>query len=77
LQASGSAQEPIVAFEEAADHFEKRMRRYKRKLKSHRTGAGNGSATDIAYTVVRRSVTTRTRFRRISRRRSSPNQPWP
>jgi hypothetical protein len=28
------------------------MRRYKRKLKSHGTGAGNGSATDIAYTVV-------------------------
>jgi hypothetical protein len=41
-----------VAFEEAADHFEKRMRRYKRKLKSHGTGAGNGSATDVAYTVV-------------------------
>lgn len=52
LQASGGGQEPVVAFEEAADHFEKRMRRYKRKLKSHGTGAGNGSATDIAYTVV-------------------------
>lgn len=52
LQASGGGQEPVVAFEEAADHFEKRMRRYKRKLKSHGAGAGNGSATDIAYTVV-------------------------
>jgi ribosomal subunit interface protein len=52
LQASGGAQEPVAAFEEAADHFEKRMRRYKRRLKSHGTGAGNGDATDIAYTVV-------------------------
>ncbi|MGE0281290.1 MAG: ribosome-associated translation inhibitor RaiA [Rhizobiaceae bacterium] len=52
LQASGGGQEPVVAFEEAADHFEKRMRRYKRKLKSHGVGAGNGGATDIAYTVV-------------------------
>lgn len=53
LQAGGSAQEPQAAFEEAADHFEKRMRRYKRKLKSHGTGAGNGFAdADIAYTVV-------------------------
>lgn len=52
LQASGAAQEPVAAFDEAADHFEKRMRRYKRKLKSHGTGAGNGSAEDISYTVV-------------------------
>ena len=52
LQASGLGQEPGAAFEEAADHFEKRMRRYKRKLKSHGTGASNGDATDIAYTVV-------------------------
>jgi len=52
LQASGGGQEPVVAFEEAADHFEKRMRRYKRRLKSHGTGAGNGAATSIAYTVV-------------------------
>jgi len=52
LQASGGSQEPVAAFEEAADHFEKRMRRYKRKLKSHGTGPGNGAATDVAYTVV-------------------------
>lgn len=53
LQASGGAQEPIAAFEEAAEHFEKRMRRYKRKLKSHGTGAQNGSLdADIAYKVV-------------------------
>lgn len=50
LQAGGGGQEPVAAFEVAADHFEKRLRRYKRKLKSHGTGAPNG--TDIAYAVV-------------------------
>jgi len=51
LQASGSAQEAVAAFEIAGDHFEKRLRRYKRKLKSHGTGAGSGQ-TDVAYSVV-------------------------
>ena len=51
LQATGDAQEPIAAFDVAADRFEKRLRRYKRRLKSHGPG-GNGNATDIAYTVV-------------------------
>ncbi|ECI7685973.1 ribosome-associated translation inhibitor RaiA, partial [Salmonella enterica subsp. enterica] len=50
LQASGGAQEPTAAFEVAADHLEKRVRRYKRRLRSHGTGGGNG--VDIAYTVV-------------------------
>jgi ribosomal subunit interface protein len=52
LQAGGNAQEPVAAFEIAAEHFEKRMRRYKRRLKSHGTGAPNGRITDVAYTVV-------------------------
>ncbi len=51
LQATGDAQEPVAAFDVAADRFEKRLRRYKRRLKSHGPG-GNGNATDIAYTVV-------------------------
>ena len=51
LQATGDAQEPISAFDVAADRFEKRLRRYKRRLKSHGPG-GNGNPTDIAYTVV-------------------------
>ena len=50
LQASGDGQEPVAAFETAAEHLEKRVRRYKRRLKSHGTGAGNG--IDISYTVV-------------------------
>ena len=51
LQATGDAQEPTAAFEAAADRFEKRLRRYKRRLKSHGPGA-NGNSTDIAYTVM-------------------------
>lgn len=51
LQATGDAQEPVAAFESAADRLEKRLRRYKRKLKSHNHGA-NGQATDISYTVM-------------------------
>ncbi|RRI07703.1 ribosome-associated translation inhibitor RaiA [Mesorhizobium tamadayense] len=50
LQATGDAQDPTLAFEAAADRLETRLRRYKRRLKSH--GPGNGEATDIAYTVM-------------------------
>ncbi len=50
LQATSDAQDPIVAFEGAAERLEKRLRRYKRRLKSR---SFNGSATtDIAYTVM-------------------------
>lgn len=52
LQASGDAQEPTAAFEAAADRLEKRLRRYKRKLKSHGNGNGGFEPTDIAYTVM-------------------------
>jgi hypothetical protein len=50
LQATSDAQDPIVAFEGAAERLEKRLRRYKRRLRSR---SFNGSATtDIAYTVM-------------------------
>lgn len=51
LQVAGQAQEPVAAFDAAAERFEKRLRRYKRRLKSH-SGGGNVGATDIAYTVM-------------------------
>lgn len=51
LQATGQAQEPQAAFDAAAERIEKRLRRYKRKLKSHYTG--NGAADiDLEYRVV-------------------------
>ncbi|RUM96532.1 ribosome-associated translation inhibitor RaiA [Pseudaminobacter arsenicus] len=52
LQAAGEAQEPTAAFDAAAERFEKRLRRYKRRLKSYSPKGGNGVATDIAYTVM-------------------------
>jgi len=52
LQATGDAQDPTLAFETAADRLETRLRRYKRRLKSHNSSNGNGESTDIAYTVM-------------------------
>ncbi|MET0598260.1 MAG: ribosome-associated translation inhibitor RaiA [Mesorhizobium sp.] len=51
LQATGDAQEPTAAFDAAADRFEKRLRRYKRRLKSHGSGVYNGQEVDISYSV--------------------------
>jgi ribosomal subunit interface protein len=52
LQATGEAQEPTSAFDAAADKVEKRLRRYKRRLKSHHANGGNSDAVDIPYRVV-------------------------
>lgn len=41
LQVSADSQEPRPSFDAAADRIEKRLRRYKRKLKDHKN-AGNG-----------------------------------
>ncbi len=50
LHATGDANDPQAAFDGAAERIEKRLRRYKRKLKDHHNGAnGNGS---VAYTVM-------------------------
>ncbi len=51
LQATGDAQEPTAAFDVAAERFEKRLRRYKRRLKSH-AAATNGAGVEIAYAIV-------------------------
>ncbi|WP_417671686.1 ribosome hibernation-promoting factor, HPF/YfiA family [Roseibium sp.] len=42
LQVSAQAQEPRQSFDLAADKIEKRLRRYKRKLKDHHGPHGNG-----------------------------------
>ncbi len=52
LQATGAAQEAIPAFEAAAERIEKRLRRYKRKLKAHPAGSMAGEAIDLAYKVM-------------------------
>lgn len=53
FQATGQAQDPQFAFDAAAERIEKRLRRYKRKLKAHPTGSAsaNGEATEISYRI--------------------------
>ena len=38
LQAEGRAHEPYASFEQAADKIERRLRRYKKRLKEHQSG---------------------------------------
>lgn len=52
LQATGDAQEPQSAFDAAAERVEKRLRRYKRRLKSHSTGKDAAESIDLAYRVI-------------------------
>jgi len=52
LHAAGQANDPQLSFDAAAERIEKRLRRYKRKLKDHHAGhQGNGHA-NVAYTVM-------------------------
>lgn len=51
LHATGEAQDPQPAFEAAAERIEKRLRRYKRRLKDHYINSQNGSG-EIAYAIV-------------------------
>ncbi|WP_292898768.1 MULTISPECIES: ribosome hibernation-promoting factor, HPF/YfiA family [Nitratireductor] len=51
LQGTGQAQEPQSAFDAAAERIEKRLRRYKRRLKSHNNGQ-TVDPMDIAYRVM-------------------------
>lgn len=51
LEATGYAQDPVGAFESAAERIEKRLRRYKRRLKSHNAGVA-GEPQIMSYRVV-------------------------
>jgi ribosomal subunit interface protein len=51
LQANGQANEPQSAFDAASERIEKRLRRYKRKLKDHHNGNGQ-NCTEVAYRVM-------------------------
>ncbi|WP_299865318.1 ribosome-associated translation inhibitor RaiA [uncultured Hoeflea sp.] len=51
LHATGEAQDPQPAFDAAADRIEKRLRRYKRRLKDHHAN-GQPNPAELAYAVV-------------------------
>lgn len=52
LQATGESMEPQSSFEAAAERIDKRLRRYKRRLKSHAEAAHAKKAEAYAYTVL-------------------------
>lgn len=52
LQATGEAQEPQASFDISAERIEKRLRRYKRRLKDHHNGNGEDVFAEIAYRIM-------------------------
>ncbi|MEC9342347.1 MAG: ribosome-associated translation inhibitor RaiA [Pseudomonadota bacterium] len=51
LQATASGHEPTACFEDAAEKIEKRLRRYKRKLKDHRASVSDKYG-EASYAIV-------------------------
>jgi hypothetical protein len=45
LQSEGRAHEPYASFEQAADKIERRLRKYKKRLKEHASGHDSGAET--------------------------------
>ena len=52
LQAQGEADEPYPAFDNAADHLAKRLRRYKRRLRDHHNEAAAETEVMLAQQYV-------------------------
>ena len=52
LQASAMANDATAAYETMAEHIEKRLRRYKRKLKNHRRNANGGDTGYSDYVIA-------------------------
>ena len=54
LHAAGEANDPQISFDAAAQRIEKRLRRYKRRLKDHHAGNHTNGNAEVAYTVMDR-----------------------
>ena len=52
LQSTGKADDPYVALDEALQKMEKRVRRYKRKLKDHHSGTSAPMPSELAAEAV-------------------------
>ena len=54
LEASGAAQDAYASFDQTAERIERRLRRYKRRLKDHAPGPDGRGASDIEipYAVI-------------------------
>ncbi|WP_132255493.1 ribosome hibernation-promoting factor, HPF/YfiA family [Methylobacterium segetis] len=51
IEASSAAHDARASFEQTADRLEKRLRRYKHKLKDHGAAEHNGATVEAAYAV--------------------------
>lgn len=52
LQSTGKEHDATASFDAAAERVEKRLRRYKRRLKDHHSNAAASAPYDAAYTVM-------------------------
>lgn len=52
LEVTGGAHDAPSSFEQAADKLEKRLRRYKHRLKDHGAGGHDGAGVEAAYAVI-------------------------
>lgn len=52
LQTTGQAMDPQSAFDATAERIEKRLRRYKRRMKSHKNASSQHDFANIAYSVM-------------------------
>ncbi len=53
LEASGAAQDAYASFDQTAERIERRLRRYKRRLKDHLSPAGGrGAGLEAPYAVI-------------------------
>lgn len=52
LQATATENDATAAFESAAEKVEKRLRRYKRRLKDHHSRSDKADRMEAAYTIV-------------------------
>jgi ribosomal subunit interface protein len=52
LHAEGKANDPQLAFESAFERLEKRLRRYKRKLRDHHHGEHRAATAEVSYSVM-------------------------
>jgi ribosome-associated translation inhibitor RaiA len=51
LQASATSHDPYASADLSSERIEKRLRRYKRRLRDHRPGAASPPAEEASYTV--------------------------
>lgn len=51
LHATGQATDPQAAYDAAGERIEKRLRRYKRRLRDHHAGNG-GAQVEVPYSVI-------------------------